>query len=566
MKTIIYQVMPRLFGNKNGGRNIPGGTIEENGSGKFAGFTDKVLKGLRRFGYTHVWYTGILDHATQTDYSSIGQPANHPAIVKGRAGSPYAIRDYYNVDADLAEQPEHRFDEFMELVDRTHRAGMKVIIDFVPNHVARNYRSVSAPAGVRDLGSDDRNDWHFSPSNNFYYCVNESFDPQFDRMGYVEYPARATGNDCFTAHPTVNDWYETVKLNYGVDYCGGMVKHFDPIPDTWHKMVEILEFWASHGIDGFRCDMAEMVPVEFWQWAIERIKALNPDIIFIAEIYNPNMYRDYINRGSFDYLYDKVGLYDTLRNVLTRQAPASTITYAWQSVQDIRLHMLNFMENHDEQRIASRFFAGSHMLGDTSLAARRGFVASAVSALIARCPFMIYAGQEIGEPATDAEGFSGKDGRTSIFDYWMVDRLCRLRDYYATGHRLHKDEADTADCYRRLLAIASDAVIAEGELYDLMWLNLQNPRFDTFGIFTFMRHTDSEAILVVANFDNIATPVGINLSDHVFTTLGMIPNTEVTAVELFSDATHNLYLSPDTQLNFNLLPYDVLALKFDKPV
>lgn len=564
MKLIIYQVLPRLFGNDNDGRNLPNGTIEDNGTGKFNRFTDQVLQGIRKFGYTHIWYTGILDHATQTDYSELGQPANNPAIVKGRAGSPYAVRDYYNVDADLAEIPEKRFEEFTALVERTHKAGLKVIIDFIPNHVARNYKSISAPAGVRNLGADDRNDLHFYPGNNFYYCVNESFDPQFDRQGYVEYPARVTGNDCFSAHPTVNDWYETIKLNYGVDYCGSMNKYFDPIPDTWHKMVEILEFWTAHGVDGFRCDMAEMVPVEFWQWAIERTKALNPDIIFIAEVYNPNLYRNYIHQGRFDYLYDKVGLYDTLRNVVMRQAPASSLTYAWQSVDDIKTHMLNFMENHDEQRIASRFFAGSSAFDNSEYAVDRGFVASAVAALISQCPFMIYAGQEIGEPAADAEGFSGDDGRTSIFDYWQVDKLCRIREYFKNGKGLSTQEKHSVELYRRLINITGNDVAGNGELYDLMWLNLQNPCFDSFSIFAFMRHTEKEVLLVIANFSDIATPAGIKLSDHVFETLKLEKGKHVEATELFSDKTYGLYLSPESQLNFNLQPYGVMAFKFAK--
>lgn len=74
---------------------------------------------------------------------------------------------------------------------------------------------------------------------------------------YKEYPAKATGNNRFDAYPNINDWYETVKLNYGIDYQNGNTPHFNPIPDTWTKMLDILLFWAGKNIDGFRCDMAE---------------------------------------------------------------------------------------------------------------------------------------------------------------------------------------------------------------------------------------------------------------------------------------------------------------------
>lgn len=532
MKPIIYQVLPRLFGNNGKGEPVANGTLQQNGTGKFGNFTPEVLRSLKEFGYTHIWYTGVLDHATRTDYSEIGQPGNNPAIVKGMAGSPYAIRDYYNVDADLAENPENRFMEYTDLIERTHKAGLKVIMDFIPNHVARNYHSVSAPEGVLDFGADDKTDYHFWPNNNFYYCVNESFSPRFDRQGYIEYPARATGNDCFSASPSENDWYETVKLNYGVDYCGGMAKHFNPIPDTWHKMVEILEFWVSYGIDGFRCDMAEMVPVEFWHWATERIKALNPDVIFIAEVYNPNLYRNYIRHGGFDYLYDKVGLYDTLRPIITGNAPASSITYAWQSVQDIKNHMLNFMENHDEQRICSDFFAYD---GNHRKAALRGLLGTTVAALISSCPIMIYAGQEVGERGMESEGFSGCDGRTSIFDYWRVGSLCRLQKHFDTGKALPEDEKEITDRYRNLLATANSDVAQRGELYDLMWLNNRNPGFDYFGCYAFLRHTDKDVMLVTVNFTDHDTILDINITDHVLNALDMEPIDEARAVDTLTE-------------------------------
>ena len=404
-KIIIYQIFTRLFGNRT---NVckHNGTIAENGCGKMNFFTDEVLQQIRAKGYTHVWYTGVIRHATATDYSPYGIPRQHPAIVKGKAGSPYAITDYYDIDPDIAENVDKRMDEFLKLVDNSHRNGLKVIMDFVPNHVARQYKSIAKGKGVRDLGENDDKTKAFDANNNFYYCVNSAFAPSIDLYGgeaepYSEFPAKATGNDQFGASPSCNDWYETVKLNYGVDYCdsGGRSEHFDPIPNTWHKMLDILLYWASKGVDGFRCDMAEMVSTAFWHWAIDKVKSVHPAMIFIAEVYNPWEYKHYVDAG-FDYLYDKVGMYDTMRGVICGNCPTSQITTAWQWVDGISNHMLYFLENHDEQRIASDYFAGDGF---------RAYPALAVNMLMRSNPFMVYAGQEYGEHGMDSEGFSGKD-------------------------------------------------------------------------------------------------------------------------------------------------------------
>lgn len=347
-KLIIYQVFTRLFGNNNN-HCIHGGSLAENGCGKMADFTGKALGEIKRLGATHVWYTGIIEHATQTDYRRYNIRPDHPAVVKGKAGSPYAIKDYYDVDPDLAKDVPGRMKEFENLVQRTHRTGLKVIIDFVPNHVARQYHSDAQPDGTSQLGANDDPHYAFSPYNNFYYIPQSELHGQFDMQGsaaepYHEYPAKATGNNRFDACPTIDDWYETVKLNYGVDYQNGGTRHFDPIPDTWEKMRDILLFWAAKDIDGFRCDMAEMVPVEFWGWAIPQVKEKYPHLLFIAEVYNPYEYRNYLDRGHFDYLYDKVGLYDTLRTIVCSNESATAITRCWQSLGGIEQRMLNFLE------------------------------------------------------------------------------------------------------------------------------------------------------------------------------------------------------------------------------
>lgn len=505
-KVIIYQIFTRLFGNRNETCR-KNGTLEENGCGKMSSLDAATLKRIRALGATHVWYTGVIRHATTTDYTAYGIPKQHPAVVKGKAGSPYAIADYYDIDPDLADNVDKRMAEFEALVKRTHKAGMKVVIDFVPNHVARQYRSVCKPDGVRDLGEDDDTGMHFSAANNFYYCWGMPFEPQFglDDGGteaYSEQPAKATGNDCFGNNPGRNDWYETVKLNYGIDYCnaGGRSEHFCPIPDTWNKMTDILLFWAAKGVDAFRCDMAEMVPAAFWAWATDKVKYRYPDIRFIGEVYDPSQYRRYVGAG-FDWLYDKVGMYDCVRDVICGHRPASSITGQWQATDAIRSHMLYFLENHDEQRVAGDFFAGD---------GKKGVPGLLVCALMGQNPFMLYAGQEFGERGMDEEGFSGRDGRTTIFDYWTVPTL--NRGYY-NRRKLSKEEKTLEAVYAKVLNIAgSEKAVTEGSFYDLMYVNGHIGG----SVYAFLRKCGDELILVAANFSGERMNCGVNIPRHAF--------------------------------------------------
>lgn len=544
-KIVIYQILTRLFANTTG-VNVPNGTLAQNGCSKFSYFTPRMLAEIKKLGTTHVWYTGILEHATQTDYTRYGIDNDHAGIVKGKAGSPYAVRDYYDVDPDLADNPANRMQEFEKLVARTHKAGLKMIIDFVPNHVARQYHSDVKPE--TDFGRHDCTDWHFSPQNNFYYYPHTPLAPQFDVQGYCECPAKATGNDCFSPAPSHNDWYETVKLNYGVDYTGDHAGHFDPLPDTWIKMRDILLFWAAKNVDGFRCDMAEMVPVEFWQWVIGEVKRLFPQVIFIAEVYNPAQYRSYIHTGGFDYLYDKVGLYDTLRSVTCYGTSAHQITQAWQQVSDIQGNMLNFLENHDEQRIASDFFAGQ---------ADKGRPAMLVAACMNTNPVMIYFGQEVGERGMDAEGFSGRDGRTTIFDYWSVDSINRLYNKQLDKSRLSDDEQNLLQFYRTLLTLChTERALSNGRFFDLMYANGHLQRQ-----YAFVRADGHEVLLCLANFSDEQACVSVFVPRHAFDYLQLSGGGACVARDLLVNTQETIRFAPDESVVTTVAPWNCKILK-----
>jgi len=418
-------MLPRLWGNGTV-RPKKNGTLTDNGTGKFSDIDNDTLEYLKWLGCSHVWFTGVLRHSTQA--SENGCIPSHPQFVKGKAGSPYAICDYYDVNAYLADDPDNRMQEFEALVKRTHDAGLKMIIDFVPNHVSRDYAKVSPVPGHPVLGSDDDRNVHWKETNDFFYYPGQKLvlptETPCGMNPYEECPAMATGNNCYSPTPGINDWYETVKINYG-----------DSHTPTWDKMYDIIDFWAGKGVDGFRCDMVELVPPEFFRWLIAKVKSVYPSVIFIAEVYKKELYGEYIRRIGFDYLYDKSGLYDTLRTVVEKNVnddgmpvelwqSAMGITRNWQFLGDIQPYMLNFLENHDEQRFASDFFGRS---------AKNTFAPLYVSLYLNTSPFMIYFGEEIGECGMDEEGFSGRDGRTTIFDWWSVSSVRRLRKLIKSG-------------------------------------------------------------------------------------------------------------------------------------
>ena len=493
-------MMFHLWGNTVTNPQKNGHSIT-NGTTKFHDVSDKALNILRDKGFTHLYTTGVIEHATKEDYTDYGCTLDHPSIVKGRCGSPFAIKDYYDVNPFLANNPENRLDEFNLMVKRIHKNKLKIILDFVPNHLARNYISDKKPEGVNDFGFNDRNDVDFSPQNNFYYLPGTQFvvpptieiDANF--RAYVEIPARASGNNVFSSQPTIHDWFETVKLNYGIDYHNNGHIHFDPIPDTWHKMLEVLTYWTNLGVDGFRCDMAEMVPVEFWAFIIPKIKKINSDVIFIAEIYQPSLYADYIYKGHFDYLYDKVGLYDSLRSLMEQNSDAHTslITKVWQQESGhFSNKMLRFLENHDETRINTSGFAAHNIWSSIP--------AMMITATLHGGPFMIYFGQEFGEKANEIEGFNDADDRTTMFDFWRVDSHQRWFNHGKFNYDLlTSQEIELDHFYRKLFTFVHKSnAVQMGQFFDLQYV--QRESYPRKYVYSYLRYLDEEQLLFVINF------------------------------------------------------------------
>ena len=544
----IYQLFVRTFGNKNTDPVFDGDKAQ-NGCGTFANINDKALESLKALGITHIWLTGVIRHSSMTSYPELGIKATHPQITKGKAGSPYSIMDYYDIDPDLAVNPQNRMEEFEETIARIHEKGMKVIMDFIPNHLAREYKSLNKPYDVEEFGEYDNKNVSFSKDNNFYYCpglelivpsqqttdngqqtlFSASQHLSISVTQYQENPAKASGNDVFSPAPSVNDWYDTVKLNYGVDYQNNNTKHFDTIPNTWYKMLNIMQYWCEKGVDGFRVDMAEMVPVEFWCWSINELRE-NYDAIMIAEIYQPHLYKEYVNAG-FDYLYDKVGLYNTLENIYRYGQRADTITNVWNSLQGLGDVMLRFMENHDEVRLASKHFVGD---------AFKALPAVAMAALMNRGPFMIYNGQESGEDAEGAVGFSGDDGRTSIFDYAVMPKHQKwMASGYFDGSDFTDEQRRLYDFYKKILnfRLTSDA-INKGAFYDLMWVNPWYSNFDPQYVYAFLRYFNNDRLLVVINFNqNESRYCEVKISEDALEYMGLrstVNSQQSTVLDIFT--------------------------------
>ncbi|MDT8415357.1 MAG: alpha-amylase family protein [Flavobacteriaceae bacterium] len=565
-KVVIYQVFTRLFGNQNT-KNKPWGTIEENGVGKFSDFTNTALEEIKKMGVTHVWYTGVPHHAVIRDYTQFGIDNDDPDVVKGRAGSPYAVKDYYNVNPDLADNPANRLAEFEALVQRTHKHGMKVLIDIVPNHVARHYKSLSKPAAEADFGEHDDTRQEYARDNNFYYIPNSQFEvptaDYYQPLGgeshalvdgkFTEIPAKWTGNGSRAPKPDINDWYETVKINYGIRPDGSkdfpalpegfdtadVAEHFaywqdKDVPDSWHKFKNIALYWLDKGVDGFRFDMAEMVPVEFWSYMNAAIKHKKPDAFLLAEVYNPAEYRNYIRLGKMDYLYDKVELYDTLKSIIQGRSSTDYITDIQHRLADIEHHMLHFLENHDEQRIASPDFAGDP---------RKALPAMVVSATISTSPTMLYFGQEVGEPGAEKAGF-GAPTRTSIFDYIGVPHHQRWMNKGAfDGGQLSDSEKQLRNYYVRLLNFTAQSTALMGQFEEIHRYNRERTQNYNERLYSFARWSETEKLIILSNFDaeqtyvlDLKIPQSIfqkwSLADGTYTLHDQLDSSKVFALKI----------------------------------
>ena len=570
VKPVVYQVFTRLFGNTQTA-NVPWGTKEQNGVGKFADFNDEALKGIKELGTTHVWYTGVLHHALVGDYTEYGIKQDDPDVVKGRAGSPYAIKDYYDVNPDLAINVTNRLEEFSALIERTHEHDMKVIIDIVPNHVARDYHSIAKPNGVKDFGEDDDTSKAYAKNNNFYYVPGESFkvptSDSYQVLGgnkhpladgqFSEIPAKWTGNGARAPKPDINDWYETVKVNYGVKPDGSLDfptlpkslenqdyrAHYEfwqdkELPNSWYKFRNIALYWLDKGVDGFRYDMAEMVPVEFWSFLNSSIKTHKPDAFLLAEVYNPLMYRTYIHQGKMDYLYDKVGFYDTLKGIMQGKQPANTLFKAQAEVADIEQHMLHFLENHDEQRIASPDFAGNAAWGKPAMV---------VSNLISRSPTLLYFGQDVGEDGSENAGF-GSPTRTSIFDYIGVPaHQAWMNNGKFDGANLTPEQAQLRQYYIAIMELNGLPAVVAGDMAPLMVTGSDR-------VVGFVRTLGQQSLWVLSNFSQQSQTVTITLTPNQATMLK--PNS--TLYDLLES--HNgILVSDDKQITTFTLTLDALS-------
>ncbi|TRU48492.1 MAG: alpha-amylase [Microcystis aeruginosa Ma_QC_Ca_00000000_S207] len=524
MKPIIYQLVVRYFGNINV-TNQKNGSLTTNGCGKFTDISTVALQSLHQLGVTHVWLTGCLCQATLTDYSSQGMPADDPDVVKGIAGSFYSIRDYFDVCPDYTVDPADRMTEFEELIARIHAAGLKCLIDFVPNHVARGYESVVRPD--LNFGDGDDTSAFFKRDNHFFYLVEPpgqklrlskpshwnpsgvAFDGEFAREdGDLGQPPKATGNNGFGVTLGDNDWYDTIKLNYGFNFVDGSCQ-FSPRPRTWELMNKVIAYWQAKGVDGFRCDFAHYVPDEFWTWLISEARQRDPVSFFIAEAYPDKNSKDpvkdmqeFINAG-FDAVYHDAA-YDTLKQIYRVKVSQDDYDREMRSPPVARQHLVEYLENHDERRIASPIVSSDGPDGSGFGSAEAGYQLAPLQFLYSRGPVLLLNGQEVGEPGAGEEGYNTDDGRTTFFDYWTMPEFVGWVNGHAyDGGGLSDAQKNLRKFYSALLGLCQDTSVQGDGYWGLKYFN----RPDKFpdcpsDLYSFARfeNNSGRVLIVVANF------------------------------------------------------------------
>ena len=570
MRPVIYQLFVRHFSNFSTGA-IPWGSREQNGCGTFNAVTDAALESIARMGVTHLWLTGVLRHATRSEYD--GLPADPACIVKGLAGSPYAVTDYFDVDPDLAECVEARRAEFAALLRRCRRWGMVPVIDFVPNHVSRQYRSRVRPEST--FGAYDNAEVFFARDNAFYYLEPHRTDMPMT-MPDGEYApergiGRVTGNNVASWTPGAYDWYETVKLNYGTDYRHGasaaaalpsLLAPEYALPRTWQLMNEVLAYWQDMGVGGFRCDMAHMIPLPFWRWIIAHARLRDCSAFFMAEGYDDHLklvegpvHRALLEAG-FDGVYDGVS-YEALRKIYEGGSWANDLDTLHLPQNPLFYKGVRYVENHDEPRLAAPQYWG----GVGGLVSRAVMVAQYCTT----CgPVLVYNGQEAGERADGPGGYGGDNGRTSIFDYTSLPHFQNWTNGgLFDGARMTPGQQKLRAFTARLLTLLQHPALSRGEFYGLNWANRDTPGYGRLPgdhvsghhLYAFLRYNRKakSAILVVCNFSATqAVETHLHIPAHARAWAGRKPGNYVFVSLL--DERQPIIRTDDTQLEESGMP------------
>jgi glycosidase len=318
---------------------------------------------------------------------------------KGAFGSPYSISDYYAITPDYGT-----LDDLKRLVAEAHKRGMKVIMDIVANHTA--WDSVMMA------------------------------HPEF-------YKRDAKGKPL----PPVPEWSDVAGLDYGN-------------PQLREYMIAMMKHWIKEcDVDGFRCDVAYMVPTDFWEQARAELQKEKPDIMLLAEASKPELL---VKAFDIDYSWP---LLATLNRVLVQGAPANEIRRSWEETRGENpqgaLHM-RITDDHDEPRAVARFGIRGALAG------------SALMFTLDGVP-LLYNGMEVGD-ATES-------GDPALFE--------KLPIFWHP-----RDRPQVWETYQNLISLRKQfSALREGQV---VWL----PNSDGLSLVTFMRSDDKDEFVIAINFSN----------------------------------------------------------------